>query len=83
MHALMQTATPTISYCLPETTQLMRQVWALRDKGIEVYFTQDAGPNIKLIFMKKFGGPSLLKPTVLYPAWQCHFLPLSTGLTPR
>jgi len=53
MHATMLSAWPAISYCLPETLVTMQKVWKLRDEGLSLYFTQDAGPNLKLLFLKK------------------------------
>ena len=53
MHALMLSAWPPISYALPETTSMMQKVWKLRQEGVAVYFTQDAGPNLKLLFLLK------------------------------
>ncbi len=53
MHATMLDTKPPILYWLPETVQYMREIWNLRENGISVYFTIDAGPNIKLIFDKK------------------------------
>lgn len=53
MHATMHSATPSINYNLPETTRFVEQVRQLRDAGLSVYFTQDAGPNLKLLFLKK------------------------------
>jgi len=53
MHALMLTATPPILYSLPETLQGMKEVWHCRQRGVPVYFTQDAGPNLKLLFLAK------------------------------
>jgi diphosphomevalonate decarboxylase len=50
MHATMLSAWPPICYTLPETLAAMHAVWALRQAGTEVYFTQDAGPNLKLLF---------------------------------
>lgn len=50
MHATMMSAWPPVIYSQPETIAAMRQVWQLRAEGIEVYFTQDAGPNLKLLF---------------------------------
>jgi len=50
MHALMLSAWPPISYALPETLTAMQSVWKLREQGLLVYFTQDAGPNLKLLF---------------------------------
>ncbi len=51
MHACMHAARPPINYWLPETLATMQQVWQLRDQGMHVYFTQDAGPNLKLLFL--------------------------------
>jgi diphosphomevalonate decarboxylase len=53
MHALMLSAWPPISYALPETMASMHKIWKLRQEGLLVYFTQDAGPNLKLLFLEK------------------------------
>lgn len=53
MHALMQTARPALVYSTPETLRLKEAVWALRKTGLEIYFTQDAGPNLKLLFLRE------------------------------
>jgi diphosphomevalonate decarboxylase len=53
MHAVMLSCWPPICYFLPETIKAMHQVWALRKEGLELYFTQDAGPNLKLLFQGK------------------------------
>lgn len=50
MHATMLSSWPPICFSLPETVAAMHAVWALRRAGHEVYFTQDAGPNLKLLF---------------------------------
>jgi diphosphomevalonate decarboxylase len=52
MHAIMRNAIPPIIYTLPETTQARKKIWELRNSGISVYFTQDAGPNLKLLFLE-------------------------------
>lgn len=52
MHATMLAAWPPLLYSQPETITLMQQVWALRKQGLELYFTQDAGPNLKLLFLE-------------------------------
>lgn len=52
MHATMLAAWPPLLYSQPETVTLMQQVWALRQQGLQVYFTQDAGPNLKLLFLE-------------------------------
>ncbi|MCD6040169.1 MAG: ispE [Gammaproteobacteria bacterium] len=51
MHSLMLSAWPPIQYALPETVAVTQKIWALRQQGIAVYFTQDAGPNLKLLFL--------------------------------
>jgi len=53
MHALMLTAKPAIQFSSPETLNLMQHVWKYRAEGLSVYFTQDAGPNLKLLFLEK------------------------------
>jgi diphosphomevalonate decarboxylase len=52
MHATMLSSWPPICYFLPETLLAMHKVWELRREGHEVYFTQDAGPNLKLLFLE-------------------------------
>ncbi len=53
MHATMLSSWPPICYFLPETMAAIHKVWQLRKDGLEIYFTQDAGPNLKLIFLEK------------------------------
>ena len=53
MHALMWATRPPIVYALPETIAAMRMVWAARENGYRVWFTMDAGPNVKLLFPKE------------------------------
>ena len=52
MHATMLSSWPPICYFLPATLTAMQQIWELRRAGCEVYFTQDAGPNLKLLFLE-------------------------------
>ena len=51
MHALMLSSTPSINYSLLETLELKAKVVGLRKEGIPVFFTQDAGPNLQLLFL--------------------------------
>jgi diphosphomevalonate decarboxylase len=53
MHATMQHANPPVNYSLESTNSAIQQIWDLRKQGLEVYFTQDAGPNLKLLFQEK------------------------------
>ncbi len=51
MHALTQTASPPIIYSKAKTLQAMHKIIQARKDGLEIYFTQDAGANIKLLFL--------------------------------
>lgn len=53
MHATMLASWPPVCYFLPETIAAMHKVWDLRKAGLSLYFTQDAGPNLKLLFLEK------------------------------
>ena len=53
MHALMMATRPPIVYALPETVAAMRSIWAARAEGLPLWFTMDAGPNVKLLFEAK------------------------------
>lgn len=50
MHATMIGAWPPLVYWQAESVAAMQQVWTLRQQGVEVYLTMDAGPNLKLLF---------------------------------
>ncbi len=53
MHATMLSSWPPICYFLPETIAAMHKVWDARKQGLQLYFTEDAGPNLKLLFLKE------------------------------
>jgi len=53
MHATMLATWPPICYWQPESLAAMHKIWALRQQGLEVYFTMDAGPNLKLLCLEK------------------------------
>ncbi|MBN2690161.1 MAG: diphosphomevalonate decarboxylase [Gammaproteobacteria bacterium] len=53
MHETMLDAKPKIDYSSSETYLARKKIKDLRKKGVDVYFTQDAGPNLKLLFLKK------------------------------
>ncbi|BBP42786.1 diphosphomevalonate decarboxylase [Thiosulfativibrio zosterae] len=52
MHATMISTWPPILYWQAESVAAMHQIWALRNQGHSVYFTMDAGPNLKLLFLE-------------------------------
>ncbi len=52
MHATMMATWPPIVYWQPESLAAMQTVWQLRQQGVTAYFTMDAGPNLKLLFLE-------------------------------
>lgn len=56
MHAVMMTSQPGLFYWLPKTMEIILDCQTWRDKGIPVYFTIDAGPNVHLICREKDEG---------------------------
>ncbi|WFB37411.1 diphosphomevalonate decarboxylase [Kiritimatiellota bacterium B12222] len=53
MHATMISAWPPVLYWRPESVATLHQVHQLRQQGLSVYATMDAGPNVKLLFKEK------------------------------
>ena len=49
MHAVSLAARPPLVYWKPATLAVIQRVRALRDEGIEAYFTIDAGPQVKVL----------------------------------
>lgn len=49
MHALMLSAEPGLIYWNHATVSCLHAVRALRDQGVEVFFTMDAGPQVKAV----------------------------------
>ena len=54
MHATMAAAWPPLVYWQPESLNQMQRVWQLREQGLPLYLTMDAGPNIKLLFESQY-----------------------------
>lgn len=50
MHATMLDSRPPVLYWRPETLSAIEKIWELRRSGRDIYFTMDAGPNIKMLF---------------------------------
>ncbi|WP_027859432.1 diphosphomevalonate decarboxylase [Marinobacterium jannaschii] len=50
MHATMIASWPPLLYWQPDSVAAMHKVWQLRAEGLALYFTMDAGPNLKLLF---------------------------------
>ncbi|MFB1050215.1 diphosphomevalonate decarboxylase [Paraliobacillus sp. JSM ZJ581] len=53
MHATTLGANPPFMYWQSATVEVMQEVQALRERGIEAYFTIDAGPNVKVVCQPK------------------------------
>jgi diphosphomevalonate decarboxylase len=53
MHATMHDSQPEINYDLELTRQIKNQILRLQKKGADIFFTQDAGANLKLLFLEK------------------------------
>jgi|APTNR8051073442_1049403.scaffolds.fasta_scaffold00006_122 diphosphomevalonate decarboxylase len=51
MHATGLAAWPPVLFWLPESVAVMHRIWALREAGLALFFTMDAGPNVKLLFL--------------------------------
>jgi diphosphomevalonate decarboxylase len=49
MHAAAMAAVPPLVYWEPATLAVMRRVWELRERGVEAYFSIDAGPQVKVL----------------------------------
>ena len=56
MHAAAMAATSRRSlYWEPATLAVMRRVWELRERGVEAYFSIDAGPQVKVLCETRVG----------------------------
>ncbi|MGX7068689.1 diphosphomevalonate decarboxylase [Gemella bergeri] len=53
MHSTTETATPGFSFLTDESYQAMNIVKKLRNNGYRCYFTMDAGPNVKVLYLKE------------------------------
>ncbi|TPR16800.1 diphosphomevalonate decarboxylase [Apilactobacillus timberlakei] len=53
MHSLTLSSDPSYLYLNKDSLLVINHIKALRDKGIECYYTMDAGPNVKIICQSK------------------------------
>lgn len=53
MHSTTEKATPAFSFLTDESYRAMSIVKQLREEGLECYFTMDAGPNVKVLYLKE------------------------------
>jgi diphosphomevalonate decarboxylase len=56
MHAAAMAAVPPLLYWEPATLAVMRCVWELRERGVEAYFSIDAGPQVKVLCERALAG---------------------------
>ncbi|MGR3952219.1 MAG: diphosphomevalonate decarboxylase [Chlamydia sp.] len=58
MHATMAASRPAILYWIPETVRVLHKIFQFRneERSIPLFYTMDAGPNIKLLFLQKDEG---------------------------
>ena len=61
MHATMMAARPAVLYWQPATLEILQAVWSMRAEGVPLYFTMDAGPNVKVLFTEDARDQVLLK----------------------
>jgi diphosphomevalonate decarboxylase len=50
LHALIMSSTGGVILMEPQTVQMIKQIRAARQKGLAVFFTLDAGPNVHLLY---------------------------------
>jgi len=53
MHSTMLTSNPPLIYWNANTLELVKYILELRKNGLEIYFTIDAGPQIKILCLEK------------------------------
>jgi diphosphomevalonate decarboxylase len=53
MHATTLAANPPFTYWQNDTLSVMKKISQIRDSGLPVYFTIDAGPNVKVLCESK------------------------------
>lgn len=54
MHATTLGASPPFTYWHDATLVVMQKVWEMRLQGTPVYFTIDAGPNVKVLYLPEY-----------------------------
>ena len=53
MHGTTSTSTPSFSFLTEESHMAMDIVKELRSKGYKCYFTMDAGPNVRVLYLRE------------------------------
>ncbi|WP_067139311.1 diphosphomevalonate decarboxylase [Oceanivirga salmonicida] len=53
MHEVMKTSTPSINYLTDKSVDCIKYIENLQSIGYKIYWTTDAGPNVKVLYLKK------------------------------
>lgn len=56
MHAVMLSSRPPLLYWNGTSVALMQRIWSLREQGVPVFFSIDAGPQIKAVCLPEASG---------------------------
>jgi diphosphomevalonate decarboxylase len=54
MHAVMMTSNPSLLYWKPATLELITKVISMRQQGLPICYTIDAGPNVHILSLKQY-----------------------------
>jgi len=54
MHATTLGAKPPFTYWTDASMKIMQEIQGMRNEGIPAYFTIDAGPNVKVLYLPEF-----------------------------
>ena len=49
MHQVMRTSSPQINYMTERTNNCIEEIKEIRKDGVELFFTVDAGPQVKIV----------------------------------
>ena len=53
MHEVIRTSNPSINYMTNKTIDCIQEVKSMRDSGFDLFYTVDAGPQVKIICKKE------------------------------
>ena len=53
MHKTMLSSKPSFTYLTPRSKEIIWKIKELRKKGLNIYYTTDAGPNVKVLLQSK------------------------------
>lgn len=53
MHETTKYCNPSFSYITKESKEIIKNVRKIRENGLNIYFTMDAGPNVKILYLQE------------------------------